>query len=144
MFVKLLRDQNGIISILEVIEKKENINLKNGDVVKRIDDLEKYKKELEKQNTERKRYLLALSKKTLEKVIQNKRLNINLNAIKSEHYEIIKNYKKNPSDAAMGNIIMLHNKNGWTDELICCGESKYKINKFINELQLEVGEFTEA
>ena len=70
--------------------------------------------------------------------------NINLKNIKPEHYEIIKQYKENPSDALMGNLIALHNKESWTDELICCGESKYKINKFINELQLEMGELTEA
>lgn len=144
MFVKLLRDQHGIISIIEVIENKKNINLKHGDVVKRIDDLEKYKAELEKQNFERKRYLLALSKNALEKRIQNVKFNINIKNIKPEHYELINQYKENPNDALMGNLISLHNKNNWTDDLICCGESKYKINKFINELQLEMGKLAEA
>lgn len=142
MFIKIKYNQIGYITVTDKIPKQiKEIVLEDGETIQEINiDLETTLDQIKKSNN----YIidnLKATNKTSRKIINNK---INVENISEYGFELIKKYKENKSEANLGILIAQYNKENWNNEAICCGESKYKINKFINELQLEMGKLAEA
>jgi hypothetical protein len=142
MFIKIKHNQIGYITIIDKVPKLiKEIILEDGETIKEINiDLKTTLDEIKKSNN----YIidsLKSTNKTYRKIINNK---INIENITEHGFELIKKYKENPSEANLSILVAQYNKENWNNEIICCGDYSVKINKFINELQLEVGKFAEA
>ena len=137
MFIKIKHNQFGYINITDRIPKEiKEIVLEDGETIQEINgDLETTLDQIKKSNN----YIidnLKATNKTSRKIINNK---INVENISEHGFKKIKKYKENPSEANLGILIAQYNKENWNNEAICCGDYSIKINKFINELQLEMG-----
>lgn len=137
MFIKIKHNQFGYINITDRTPKEiKEIVLEDGETIQEINgDLETTLDQIKKSNN----YIidnLKATNKTSRKIINNK---INVENISEHGFKLIKKYKENPSEANLGILIAQYNKENWNNEAICCGDYSIKINKFINELQLEMG-----
>lgn len=136
MFIKVKYNKIGWIEIIDKNPKPINeIVLSNEETIYEIKtDISETLAEIKSKNN----YLvdgLIKNKRGSNKIINNK---INIENISANGFNIISQYKTNPSEANLGILISLYNKENWNNDIICCGDYALKINKFIDELEKQI------